>query len=132
MNISYKTTTEIGSEDLSRVFKASGIRRPSDDLPRLQRMIDNADIIISAWDDGKLIGVARAITDYSYCCYLSDLAVDREYHNKGIGKELLRLLLEQLGEEVTLLLLASPVAMEYYPHIGFEKVDNGFKITSKR
>ncbi|RFU67150.1 GNAT family N-acetyltransferase [Bacillus sp. V59.32b] len=132
MNISYKTTTEIRSEDLSRVFKASGIRRSFDDLPRLQRMIDNADIIISAWDDGKLIGITRAITDYCYCCYLSDLAVDSEYQNEGIGKELVRLLQEQLGEEVTLLLLASPVAMEYYPRIGFETVDNGFKITRKR
>lgn len=131
MAISYKATAEIKTEDLSRVFKASGIKRPSDDLPRLQRMIDNADIILAAWDQGKLIGIARAITDYSYCCYLSDLAVDREYQNMGIGKELVRLLQEQLGEEVTLLLLASATAMEYYPHIGFEKIENGFKITRK-
>jgi predicted N-acetyltransferase YhbS len=132
IHITYKVNTTVTAEDVSNVFKASGIKRPSDDLSRIQRMIDNADITLTAWDNEKLVGIARAITDYSYCCYLSDLAVDKEYQNKGIGKELVRLLQEQLGEEVALLLLASPVAMEYYPRIGFEKVDNGFKIARKR
>ncbi|MCM2533214.1 GNAT family N-acetyltransferase [Neobacillus pocheonensis] len=130
--ITYKINVTIEPEDLSKVFKASGIIRPSDDLPRLQRMIDHSDIILSAWDHKKLVGIARAITDYSYCCYLSDLAVDKEYQNSGIGKELVELLQKQIGEEVTLLLLASSIAMEYYPKIGFEKVENGFRISRKR
>lgn len=130
--ITYKINVTIEPEDLSKVFKASGIIRPSDDLPRLQRMIDHSDIILSAWDHKKLVGIARAITDYSYCCYLSDLAVDKKYQNSGIGKELVELLQKQIGEEVTLLLLASPIAMEYYPKIGFEKVENGFRISRKR
>ena len=132
IQITYKINTTVKTEDLSRVFKASGIKRPSDDLPRLQRMIENADINITAWDNEKLVGIARAITDYSYCCYLSDLAVDKEYQNKGIGKKLVQLLQEQIGEEVALLLLSSPTAMEYYPHIGFEKIENGFRFSRKR
>jgi ribosomal protein S18 acetylase RimI-like enzyme len=132
IQITYKINTTVKTEDLSRVFKASGIKRPSDDLPRLQRMIENADINITAWDNEKLVGIARAITDYSYCCYLSDLAVDKEYQNKGIGKKLVQLLQEQIGEEVALLLLSSPTAMDYYPHIGFEKIENGFRISRKR
>ncbi|MGG1678280.1 GNAT family N-acetyltransferase [Neobacillus sp. NRS-1170] len=130
--ITYKISTKISPEDLSAVFKASGIIRPSDDLQRLQRMIDHADILITAWVNEKPIGIARALTDYSYCCYLSDLAVDKEYQKTGIGKELVRLVQEQIGEEATLILLASPVAMEYYPKIGFEKIENGFKIARKR
>jgi N-acetylglutamate synthase-like GNAT family acetyltransferase len=94
-------------------------------------MIDYADITISAWDNDKLVGTARAITDFSYCCYLSDLAVNKEYQNKGIGTKLVNILQEKIGDEVALLLLSSPIAMEYYPHIGFEKIDNGFKIPRK-
>lgn len=130
--IEYKLNTPITPEELSLLFKASGINRPAEDLPRLQKMIDNADLTFTAWDDEKLVGIARAITDFSYCCYLSDLAVHQEYQKSGIGKNLVKLLQEQIGEEVTLLLLSSPIAMDYYPRIGFEKADNGFKITRKR
>ncbi|GHH99645.1 GNAT family N-acetyltransferase [Neobacillus kokaensis] len=130
--IEYKLNTTITPEELSQLFKVSGIKRPADDLPRLQKMIDNADLTFTAWDQEKLVGIARAITDFSYCCYLSDLAVDQNYQKSGIGKELVRLLQEEIGEEVTLLLLSSPTAMEYYPRIGFEKAENGFKIMRKR
>ncbi|MCC3355644.1 GNAT family N-acetyltransferase [Bacillus sp. REN16] len=129
--ISYKVNEPIKAEELSNVFKTSGIKRPTDDLKRLQRMIENSNPLITAWDNGQLIGVARAITDYSYCCYLSDLAVNKNYQNNGIGKELVRLLQEHIGGEVALLLLSSPIAMEYYPKIGFEKIENGFKIPRK-
>lgn len=132
LQITYKINVPISAEELSTVFKASGIKRPVDDLPRLQRMIEHADLTISAWVDEKLAGVARAITDYSYCCYLSDLAVDKAYQKMGIGKELVRLLQEQIGDEVTLILLASPIAMEYYPRIGFNKIDNGYIIARQR
>ncbi|AYV69681.1 GNAT family N-acetyltransferase [Niallia circulans] len=130
--ISYKVNESIKAEELSEVFKTSGIKRPSDDLNRLQQMIDNSNVLITAWYNNQLIGVARAITDYCYCCYLSDLAVNKNYQNRGIGKELVRLLKEHNGDEVALLLLSSPIAMEYYPKIGFEKIENGFKIPRKK
>jgi ribosomal protein S18 acetylase RimI-like enzyme len=130
--ITYKVNEYISPEELSTVFRNSGIKRPIDDLPRLQRMIENGDLLITAWDTDKLVGVARAITDFSYCCYLSDLAVDQHYQKQGIGKELIRLVQGQITEEVTLLLLSSPVAMDYYPRIGFDKVDNGYRILRKK
>ncbi|MNH92189.1 Acetyltransferase (GNAT) family protein [compost metagenome] len=128
MAIEYKINMQLRSEDVSTVFKSSGIKRPWDDLERIQRMIENADVNISAWDGERLVGIARAITDFSYCCYLSDLAVNKEYQNKGIGTELVRHLQEHLGEEVSLLLLSAPTAMEYYPRIGFEKTEKAFLI----
>ncbi|MBS4214540.1 MULTISPECIES: GNAT family N-acetyltransferase [Neobacillus] len=132
LQLTYKINVPISAEELSTVFKASGIKRPVDDLPRLQRMLDHADITITAWVGEKLAGVARAITDYNYCCYLSDLAVDKTYQKMGIGKEMVRLLQDQIGDEVTLILLASPIAMEYYPRIGFERIDNGYMIARNR
>ncbi|MBO0959711.1 GNAT family N-acetyltransferase [Neobacillus sp. MM2021_6] len=125
-SIDFRIGTAVTAEELSDVFERSGIRRPVDDLPRLQRMIEHSDLLITAWDEQTLVGVARAVTDFSYCCYLSDLAVNKDYQKKGIGKELVRLVQEQIGEEVTLLLLSAPTAMEYYPQIGFNKVENGF------
>ncbi|MFJ7725232.1 GNAT family N-acetyltransferase [Neobacillus sp. NPDC097160] len=130
--IDFKIGATVTAEELSDVFKMSGIRRPVDDLPRLQRMIEQADLLITAWDRQTLVGVARAITDFSYCCYLSDLAVNKDYQKRGIGKELVRLVQEEIGDEVMLLLLSAPAAMEYYPRIGFDKVENGFIIHRKK
>ena len=126
--IIYKSNEDITAEQLSQVFRTSGIKRPVDDLPRLQKMLDNGDILITAWDGDQLVGIARSITDYSYCCYLSDLAVNKNYQSLGIGKELVRQTQLHISEEVALILLSSPIAMEFYPHIGFKKIENGFII----
>lgn len=130
--IRYQNNKELTAEDLSKVFESSGIKRPFQDLDRLQKMIEHADIIISAWDGEALVGVACAVTDYSYCCYLSDLAVSKPYQKLGIGKQLVEHLRETLGAEVSLVLLSAPSAMEYYPRIGFTQTDKGFVIARER
>lgn len=76
--------------------------------------------------------MARSLTDFSYCCYLSDLAIHPDYQKHGIGKKLIDLTQEKIGEHCMLLLLSVPTAMEYYPKIGFEKVENGFIIKRKK
>ncbi|KRM97096.1 GCN5-like N-acetyltransferase [Liquorilactobacillus aquaticus DSM 21051] len=124
--INYTNKKEITAADLAQVFKNSGIHRPVDDLPRLKLMIKNADILWTAWDNKKLVGIARAITDYSYACYLSDLAVDKTYQRHGIGRRLIKSLHSQIGPDVSLLLLSAPSALEYYPKVNFEKIDNAF------
>jgi predicted N-acetyltransferase YhbS len=77
------------------------------------------------------VGIARSLTDFCYCCYLSDLAVSENHKKAGIGKRLIELTQERLGEQVTLILLSAPGAMEYYPKVGFEKIPNGFIIHRK-
>ncbi|WP_394232226.1 GNAT family N-acetyltransferase [Niallia oryzisoli] len=132
MQIQYECIQKLDASEVVNVFKKSGITRPVDDLERIQRMIDHADIIATARNNGQLVGIARAITDYSYCCYLSDLAVDAEYQRRGIGKELVRIIQDKLGDEVTLLLVSAPNVIDYYPRIGFEKSDKAFLIRRKR
>jgi len=83
-------------------------------------MLRHSNLLCTAWDDGKLVGVARSVTDFEYCCYLSDLAVDKEYQRIGIGKGLIRLTQSRLGEKAKIILLAAPDAEGYYGHIGFE------------
>ena len=132
MVISYKINTKIEPHQLAALFKASGIRRPIDDLNRLKKMIENANLLITAWDGDKLVGAARALTDQSYCCYLSDLAVDKDYQKNGIGNDLINEIEKYIGEECTLILLSAPEAMDYYPKLGFEKTDNAFIIPRKK
>ncbi len=132
MQIVYKINEPISGECAADLFNRSGIRRPTNDVARIDAMFKNADITISAWDDLRLVGVARALTDYRYSCYLSDLAVDSEYQKQGIGSELVSRLRNRLGEEVTLILLSAPGAVEYYPKIGFQPAGNAFIINRGR
>ena len=121
MNIEYKINPEITVEDFIELLKNStlGQRRPIDDIETIKGMIENANLIVSASYDNKLIGIARAVTDFHYCCYLSDLAVDTKYQKKGIGKQLISKIQEQLNDKCKIILLSAPDAKEYYPKIGF-------------
>ncbi|RIX53696.1 GNAT family N-acetyltransferase [Paenibacillus nanensis] len=130
--ITYSEEMSQKAADVADVFKRSGIKRPYEDLDRIQKMIDNADILITAWEDGRMVGVARAITDFSYCCYLSDLAIDRDYQKHGIGSEMVKKLQSIIGDECSLVLLSAPSAMQYYPRIGFEKADHAFFMKRKK
>ncbi|QAY65915.1 GNAT family N-acetyltransferase [Paenibacillus protaetiae] len=132
MQLVYKTNEPLQASDVVELFKSSGIKRPVDQPERIQKMLDHADLTISAWLGDKLVGIARAITDFHYCCYLSDLAVSAEYQKSGIGKALINRVKEVIGEEVALILLSAPTAMDYYPKVGFSKIENGFVIKRAR
>ena len=129
--ITYKINQPLKTRDIIDVFDSSGMIRPTKDPKRIEKMFANSNLTISAWDEEKLVGISRSVTDFSFCCYLSDLAVHREYQKLGIGKELIRITKEKIGESVMLLLLSTPAAMDYYPKVGFEKVENGFIIKRK-
>ena len=129
--ISYSDDRRISPQQLAQVFHASGINRPVEDLPRMAAMLEHANVLITAWDGDRLVGVARGLSDFSYCCYLSDLAVDQAYQHAGIGRTLLERVRTVIGEQSMLLLLAAPSAMEYYPKVGFEAVPNGWIIKRK-
>ena len=131
MKIQFKINSKVSAEKVIEVFKSSDIIRPIDDVKRIQAMLDNSNLIITAWDGIELIGIARSVTDYHYCCYLSDLAVKKEYQKSGIGKTLIELTQNTIGDQTMLLLLSAAPAMEYYPKVGFDKVENGFIIKRK-
>ena len=130
--IEYRVNQHVDAEAIAALFDASGIRRPTGDPDRIRRMVQGANLTITAWHEARLVGVARALTDYSWCCYLSDLAVDRDYQHQGIGAELTRRVREAAGEETTLVLVSAPEAMAFYPKIGLEATTNAWIIKRAR
>lgn len=130
--IEYRLNFPLVIADVVALFDDSGIRRPTHDVARIERMFDHADLVLSAWHDGKLVGVCRALTDFSYCCYLSDLAVAKAFQDQGIGREFIDRVRATIGDEVALILLSSPEAMAYYPKVGFGKIENGYIIKRVR
>lgn len=128
MAIVYKTGVVPGTQDVIEVYNSSGINRPTADFARIEKMYKHSNLIITAWDGNKLVGVARSLTDFCYCCYLSDLAVRKDYQTKGVGRQLIGLTQEAIGPQCMLLLLAAATATEYYPKVGFDKAGNAFMI----
>jgi GNAT superfamily N-acetyltransferase len=118
----YEVNKAITAEQFIDILRRSGLaeRRPIEDLQCIVDMVANADLTVTAWENNLLVGVARSVTDWAYCCYLSDLAVDRDFQKRGIGRELIARTQEQLGPRCKLILLSAPSAVDYYPHIGME------------
>jgi GNAT superfamily N-acetyltransferase len=125
--IIYKVKSTLDPSEFIDVLVRSTLaeRRPVNDFARIKEMCENANLIVTARENGKLIGVARSITDFAYCTYLSDLAVDKSYQKKGIGKRLIEETKKAtLG--AVLILLSAPAAVDYYPKIGMKKHDHCF------
>jgi GNAT superfamily N-acetyltransferase len=133
VNITYSQNTKISAGQFIDLLKRSTLdaRRPVDDTERIQSMLDHANIVITAWSHETLVGVSRALSDFSYCCYLSDLAVDVSFQKQGIGKRLIDETHMVSGLSTMLILLAAPAATEYYPKIGMEKFPDCFVIRRK-
>lgn len=113
------------------LYVSAGLNRPVGDKERISKMFANSNLIITAWHDELLIGVSRAVTDFSFCCYLSDLAVRQSYQKQGIGRKLIEITKMEVSDEAMLLLLSVPTALSYYPKVGLRKVENGFIIDRK-
>ena len=120
--ITYNLEPKLSVAEFIQVLHASGLseRRPVSDLVRIESMLCSADIILVARCSANIVGVSRAITDFAYCTYLSDLAVDRQFQRRGIGKALITATHRAAGLNTTLILLSAPAAAAYYPHIGLQ------------
>lgn len=128
MDIEYSFDKRPTVDDIIELYDNAGLPRPTYDRNRMQKMYDNSNLIVTAWDGEKLVGVSRSITDWVWACYLSDLAVRHNYKKEGIGKQLINLTKEKVGNQSMVLLLSVPTAMEYYPKVGFKKQESSFII----
>ena len=131
--VELKINEPISDQSFVDLLKRSTLaeRRPVDDGECIRGMMKHANLLVTAWADGALIGVARSVTDFHYACYLSDLAVDTRFQRQGIGKALIRETQTQLGPKCNLILIAAPAAKDYYQHIGFDHQPNCWVLSSK-
>ncbi|MER2265548.1 GNAT family N-acetyltransferase [Methylobacterium oxalidis] len=129
--IAYGIEPALSAAEFRRVLAASGLdaRRPGD-AARLARMLRGANLIVTARalvPERTLVGVARALTDFAWCAYVSDLAVDRNFQGRGVGRRLLEVVRETAGPEVAVMLTAAPGADAFYERIGMPRLTNAFR-----
>lgn len=127
MTTIYAREDDLGADEYIDVVAKSGLNRPIGDRSRIEQMLKQANLILTARQDGKLVGFARSLTDFCFCCYLSDLAVDKACQGQGIGRRLIEETRAAAGgAQTTTLLLSAPTAMTFYEGIEMPKADNCF------
>jgi ribosomal protein S18 acetylase RimI-like enzyme len=129
MEITYQNEPNLSVAEFRDLLVRStlGERRPTDDPERLEKMCKNADIMLTARFEGKLVGISRSLSDFAWATYLSDLAVDVAFQHLGIGKRLIAET-KKLVPDGKLILLAAPAARAYYPKIGMTQFEYAFYI----
>lgn len=132
-DIVYRSDVKISADQFIDVLTRSTLaeRRPVHDRMRIENMLQHGNILVTAWAGDLLVGVSRALSDFAFCCYLSDLAVDENYQHQGIGKQLIQETHIVSGLNTTLILLAAPKATNYYPKIGMDRFTDCFLIKRK-
>ena len=128
MKVEYTSEKRISAEQFVALLKETslGARRPLDDAIRIRGMLDKASLLVTAWQEGRLVGVARSVTDFHYCCYLSDLAVSETIQASGVGRGLISHTFAALHDGCSIMLIAAPQAVDYYPKIGFTRHDSAW------
>ena len=126
-SIEYRVGNELILDDVIELYRAStlGERRPVEDRERMREMLQNANLVVTAWDEDLLVGISRSLSDFTYATYLADLAVRESHQRLGIGKELIRRT-QAAAARANLILLSAPKAVDYYPHVGFTQHDSAW------
>ena len=136
MQVDFGREEGLAASEFIGLMHRSGLaaRRPVDDETRIARMLANSNLVVTARDReaSTLIGVARSVTDFAYSCYLSDLAVDRTYHGRGVGRTLIEKTRTAAGGECMCLLLSAPDAMSFYQNLGIAQPANAFLYPRER
>ena len=122
MAITYLTEHVPDINDVIKLYSACFLEnpRPTDDSERLSKMIQSASLLCTAYDNNALVGMCRALSDFSYVTYISDLAVLPAYQGKQIGKKMLDIIAQKSESVEKIVLLSSQSANSYYPHLNFE------------
>lgn len=132
--IGYKVNEPITEAQFINLLKETslGERRPIADGDRIANMLKHSNLLVTAWIGDRLVGVARSLTDFSFCCYLSDLAVSETVQKSGLGRKLISVTAAQLDPKCRVILLAAPLAVEYYPKIGFEQHPSAWTLLAEQ
>jgi len=125
----YHTNKKVDYDKLQTLFNQVGWNDKTSDINRLKAMVENSQIVVTAWDEEIIIGFARGTTDYVFNGQINNVVVDSKYRRKGIGKVLINKILDN-SKQVTYMLRGSIRNEEFYRSLGFE--DGPISLVYKR
>jgi ribosomal protein S18 acetylase RimI-like enzyme len=124
-DVTYRTDVRPDAAVISALYAAAPLIRPVHDLQRIGRMYAASSVVVTAWRGDELVGILRGLTDGAFDGYVCDLAVHPAVQNLGIGRQLLARVRE-ISPQIQWILRASKIAANYYEHLGWQKIENGW------
>ena len=122
MDITYGDAARVEVAELQSLF--ASVQWDSANYPdKLFQAIRNSHHVISAWDGKRLVGLMNALSDGVMTAYFHYLLVRPEYHGKGIGRSLVKQMLDHYADYARKILIAYEQEAEFYKHCGFELGD---------
>ncbi|MEW9122182.1 MAG: GNAT family N-acetyltransferase [Thermotaleaceae bacterium] len=123
--IAYHEDKKVDFKKLIELFNGVGWTDKTQDIQRLKQMVENSQILVTAWDKGEMVGFARCITDYVFNGQINNVVVDAQYRNRGVGRSLVsRILASSSG--VTYILRGDPENEDFYKALGFEETERAY------
>lgn len=120
MSITYTFKTEqLTKDNIQQLFLSvewESASHPND----LYNAILNSHSVVTAWDNERLIGLANAMSDEAMAVYFHYVLTDPAYQGQGVGKEIMKMMLEKYEKMHTKVLVSYPKAVGFYKSLGFE------------
>ena len=118
MNINYSFERPLVPQDVQQLLKQTGWASARD-IPGIEKMLANSFLTVGVWDDDRLIGFARVLSDGVYRALIDDVVVDESYRGKGIGTEMMKHLLSRLEQVEEVFLRTGKEMIPFYERLGF-------------
>jgi len=127
MKIELSHEKNIHPEDLMKLYQNVGWSAYTEDLDLLKEAIMKSLDVITAWEDGELVGLIRTIGDGLIILFIQDILVQNDYQNRGIGSRLLQEILEKYASVRQKVLLTEEAedVRAFYEKNGFSSCDKG-------
>ncbi|MBM3238237.1 GNAT family N-acetyltransferase [Candidatus Poribacteria bacterium] len=118
MNINYSFERPLAPQDVQRLLKQTSWAS-NRDIPGIEKMLENSLLTLGVWDDNRLIGFARVLSDGVYRALIDDVVVDESCREKGIGTEIMKHLLARLEQVEEIFLRTGKEMVPFYEKLGF-------------
>ena len=110
---------------ITTLYRRAPLLRAVENSARVWQMFENSSLVLTALHEGRLVGIARVLTDGVLYSYLCDLAVEPDVQRLGVGKRLISEVLERC-KGTDLMVRDSDISSTYYAHLGFKRVENAW------
>ncbi len=118
MDITYLYSKQVAAINIRDLFLS--VNWPLGNNPdTLQSAFNHSDIVITAWDGEKLIGLINTIADGSLTAFIPFLLVNPDYQKQGIGRKLVRMIVSEYKSYERIVLLTEKDAVDFYRKCGF-------------
>ena len=119
-----KEYTEFKFDEIKKLYIAVGWTAYTDDMDSLVKGYEKSLKVLAAYEDDKLLGIIRAVGDGFTVVFIQDILVLPEEQGKGIGKALIKAMLDCYPNvrQIHLTTDIDPKTIAFYKSVGFSEL----------